>query len=100
MKRLTLIVLCLVLLSWAAIASAATIRNNLNQSVVLNLANGSTVNLPAKGTAVLSDADLASPALQRLINAGDIAIVPAAKSDPDKKKKDAPKKPDKKKKKD
>ena len=47
---------------------AVEIKNKLQQPLTITLAGGKTLYLSARGTAQISEEDLASPSLQQLIN--------------------------------
>ncbi len=51
------------------------IRNRTTQRLSIKLASGQTIVLAAGGTADISDADARSPAVQVLINRGQIVII-------------------------
>lgn len=62
----------------------ATIRNRLNQRLIINLPEGKNIDLLAMGTADVTAKDMTSPHLQALLNKGDIVEVQTGKPHKDK----------------
>lgn len=62
------------LMMFSVIATAATVRNNLNQRVVISLNSGRSVDIAARGTVQISDSDVSSPHLQTLVQRGDVSV--------------------------
>jgi hypothetical protein len=63
-----------------------TIRNKLNQRIIINLKSGKNIDLLAKSTADVSDQDLSSPHLQTHIAKGEIVIMEREAGKPESKK--------------
>lgn len=93
-KRLFLFlfgVLFLVTFFCSSLASAATVRNISNQSLMINLSGGRMLHLTPGQTAQVSSNDLASAHIQSLLEAGYISVTqtpaPQPKKQPEVKKK-------------
>jgi hypothetical protein len=75
-KRLSIISVVLLVICFAAQSLyAPTIRNKLNQALLLTLHEGKPVTLQAGGTIELSEQDLSSPNIKALIKRGEITLI-------------------------
>lgn len=52
-----------------------SIRNKLNQRLIVNLDGGRNIDILAKGITDISDKELSSPHLQALVTKGDIVVI-------------------------
>lgn len=52
-----------------------SIRNKLNQRLIVNLTGGRNIDILAKGVADVSDKELSSPHLQALVTKGDVVVI-------------------------
>lgn len=52
-----------------------SVRNKLNQRLIVNLAGGRNIDILARGIAAVSDKELPSPHLQALVTKGDVVVI-------------------------
>lgn len=79
MKNIKLILAAAVMALFASVAGAATIKSNLNRSIVIQLSGGRTITLLPKATAKINDSDLSSPGVARLIADRSISVLKTPK---------------------
>ncbi|MCP4129469.1 MAG: hypothetical protein GY754_00495 [bacterium] len=72
---------------------AAKVKNRLNQPLVITLSSGKTIRIHPRRTARISERDMQSPEIKRLISNGKLIVVPGKKA---KKKKKGDRRTDKK----
>ncbi len=75
MKRTILCIITIILSSNFFLLEAAVIKNMINRTLIITLKSGKTVNLLAGGSAVISDSDMTTPALESLIRKHYITVV-------------------------
>lgn len=52
-----------------------SVRNKLNQRLIVNLTGGRNIDILARGAAEVSDKELPSPHLQALVTKGDVVVI-------------------------
>lgn len=52
-----------------------SVRNKLNQRLIVNLTGGRNIDILARGNAEVSDKELPSPHLQALVTKGDVVVI-------------------------